>query len=102
MLKLLASKVNLKSKFITNLLFSGEYSNFEKFLPFSFGFGMVYTSVYRCFCIYSVWTRFHSELTFFKEIFCENVCSGNFIDKCFNTFLDYVHFFKEIVSTVEK
>ena len=30
--------------------FSGVYSNFERFLPSVYKFGMAYTLVYRCFC----------------------------------------------------
>ena len=31
--------------------FSGVYSNFERFLPFVYKSGMIYTLFYRCFCI---------------------------------------------------
>ena len=44
--------------------FSGVYSNFERFLPSVYKFGMVYTLAYRCFRICSDWKKFHAELTF--------------------------------------
>ena len=42
--------------------FSGVFSNFERFLPSVYKFGMVYTLVYRYFRICSNWTQFHTEL----------------------------------------
>ena len=82
--------------------FSGVYSNFESFLPSLYKSGMVYTLVYRCFRICSDWKKFHVELTFLKEIFCKNVYSENFIDKCFKKFLDNIHLVKKKVPTVER
>ena len=42
---------------------------FKSFLPSVYKFGMVCTLVYRCLCILSNWTQFHTELTFLKGIF---------------------------------
>ena len=47
--------------------FSGVCSNCESFLPSVYKFGMVYTLVYRCFCICSDWTKFYPELTLFEK-----------------------------------
>ena len=63
---------------------------------------MVYTLVYRCFCISSNWTQFYTELTFLNGIFRKNGYPENFIDKCFKNFLNNVHLVKENVPTVEK
>ena len=49
--------------------FSGVYSNFERFLPSVYKFGMAYTLVYRRFHICSNRTQFHTELIFLKGIF---------------------------------
>ena len=54
-----------KGKFVTTVYrkptFSGVYTHFESFLPTIYKFGMVYTLAYRCFKIYSDWTKFHEE-----------------------------------------
>ena len=78
--------------------FSGVYSNFERFLPSVYKFGMLYTLVYRCLCICSEWKKFHSELTLLKKISCKN----GYPEKCFKKFLDDIHLVKEKVPTVEK
>ena len=82
--------------------FSGAYSNFESFLPSVYKFGIVYTLVYRCFCICSNWTQLHNELIFLKGIFRKNGYPENFIDKCFKKFLNNVHLLNENVPTAEK
>ena len=82
--------------------FSGVYTHFDSFLPSTYKFGMIYTLAYRCFCICSDWTKFHSELTKLKDIFRKNGLPVSFIDKCFKKFLDNVHIIKEKVPTVEK
>ena len=62
---------------------------------------MVYTLVYRCFCIYSNWTQFHTELTFLKELFQKNGYPENFIDKCYKNVLNNIDLVKENVPTVK-
>ena len=62
---------------------------------------MVYTLVYRCFRICSVWTRFHTELTSLKRIFHKSGYPENFIVRCFRTCLDNIHLVKENVPIVE-
>ena len=95
-----------QGKFTTTIYrkptFSGVCSNFKSFLPSVYKFGMVYTLVYRCFCICSNWAQFHTELTFLKGIFQKSGYPGNFIDKCFKFFLNNIHLVKENVPTVEK
>ena len=49
--------------------FSSVYTHFESFFPTICNFGMFYTLVYRCFEICSDWTKFHEELSFFKQAF---------------------------------
>ena len=63
---------------------------------------MVYTLVYRCFCICSNWTQVHTELIFLKGIFQKNGYPKNFIDRCFKKFLNNVHLVKVNVPIVEK
>ena len=88
--------IRKQGKFTTTIYgkptFSGIYSNLESFLPSVNKFGMVYTLVYRCFCICSDWTKFHTELTFLKRIFLKNCYHKNFINKSFKKFLDNIQF----------
>ena len=63
---------------------------------------MVYTLVHRCFRICSDWTKFHAELTLLKKLFRKNGYPENFIDKCFEKFLDNIHLVKEKVPKVER
>ena len=63
---------------------------------------MIYNLVHKCFCIYSDWTQFHTELTLLKEIFRKNGYPENFIDKCSKKFLNNIYFVKENLPTVEK
>ena len=98
--------IRKQGKFTTTIYrkptFSGVYGNFERVLPSVCKFVMVYISVCRCFRICSNWTQFLTELTFLKVIFQKNGYPGNFIDKCFEKFLNNIHLVKENVPTVEK
>ena len=95
-----------RGKFSTTIYrkptFSGVYSNFERFLPSAYKFGMVYTLVYRFFRICENWKKLHSELTFLKNISRKNGYTENFIDQCFKKFLDNIHLVKEKVPRVER
>ena len=72
------------------------------FLLSVYKFGTEYTLVYRCFCICSNWTQFHTDLIFPKGVFQKSGYPKSFIDKCFKKFLNNVHLVKENVPTVEK
>ena len=82
--------------------FSEVYTHFESFLPCTYKFGTVYTLAYRCFRIWSSWTKLHTELVCLKEIFLRNSYPENFINKCFKNFMDNIHVVKETTRTVEK
>ena len=98
--------IRVQGKFTTPVYrkpaFSGVYSNSERFLPSACKFGMVYTLIFRFFLICSKWAQFHTDLTFLKEILCKNDYPENFIEKCFEKFLNNIHLVKESVPTVEK
>ena len=72
-----------KGKFTTTVYqkptFSGIYSSFKSFLPSVYKFGKVHTLVYGCFRICSR----------------KNGCPENFIDKCFEKFLNNINLIKE-------
>ena len=66
-----------QGKFTTTIYhkpnFSDMYSNSESFLPSVYKFGIVHTLVYACFQICSDWTKFPTELTFWKGYFIKMV-----------------------------
>ena len=45
---------------------------------------------------------FHQQLILLREIFQKNGYAENFIEKCFQLFLDRIYILKEKVPTVEK
>ena len=63
---------------------------------------MVYTLVYRCFKIFSDWTKFHEELSFLKQVFLKNGYPLSFIDNCFKAFVDKLFIKRPQLATVEK
>ena len=67
--------------------FSGVYTHFDSFLPSTYKFGTVYTLAYRCFRIYSSWTKLRNELVCLKETFLKNGYHEDFINKCFKKFM---------------
>ena len=82
--------------------FSGFYTHFERFLPATYTFGMVYTLAYRCFWICSDWTKFNEELRFLKGVFLKNGYPSGFIDSCFKKVIDNVLTESPVKLTVEK
>lgn len=46
--------------------FSGVYTHFVNFLPSTYTLGAVYTLAYRCFQIYSNWTKLKTKLVCLK------------------------------------
>ena len=82
--------------------FSGVYTHFDSFLPTTYKFSMIYTSVFKCFLICFNWTNFHNELVFLKDIYLKNGYPVSFIDKCFKTFLDRLYLKRPQVLIAEK
>ena len=95
-----------KGKLVTTVskkpTFSGVYTHFQSFLPTVDKFGVVYTLAYRCFKIYSDWTKFHEELSFLKQVFLKIGSPLSFIDNCFKTFVDKLFITRPQLTTVEK
>ena len=85
-----------------NPTLSGVYTHFDSFLPSTYKFGTVYTLAYRCFRIFSSWTKLHNELVCLKESFLKNGNPEDFINKYFKKFMDNIHVVKETTLTVEK
>ena len=61
----------VKGKLVTTVsgrpTFSGDYTHFDSFLPYTHKFGMLYTLVHRCFTLCSDWSKFLRELMTLKE-----------------------------------
>ena len=53
--------------------------------------GMIHILLYRCFAIYSDWTKFHLELVKLMDLFKSDSYTKNFINDCLKTFLDNKH-----------
>ena len=95
-----------KDKFITSVYrkptFSGIYTHFDSFLPSSKKIGLLHTSLYRCFRICSDWNKFHLELVKLIDVFKNNGYPENFINNCFEVFLDNKCRERKKVITVPK
>ena len=66
---------------------------------------MVYTLVFRCFCIcqnFAVINFYDTELTSLKGLFSKHGYTWSFFDKCFKKFLNNIHLIEKNVQTVEK
>ena len=98
--------IRKKDKFTTSVYrkptFSGIYTHFDSFLPFSNKIGSLHTLLYRCFRICSDWTKFHLELVKLMDIFMNNGDPENFINNCFKVILDNKYRVREKVITVPK
>ena len=60
--------------------FSGVYTHSDRFLPFTYKFGNIYTLTNRCLQICSNWTKSRNELVCPKEILFENGYPEDFIN----------------------
>ena len=100
------SIIRKKDKFTTSVhrkpTFSGIYTHFDSFLPSSNKIGLLHTLLYRCFRICSDWTKFYLELVKLIGIFKNNGYPENFINNCFEIFLDNKYRVREKVRTVPK
>ena len=81
-------------KFVTNAYrketFAGVYTNVSSFIPLEHKFGLVYTSLHRCFCLVSDMSKFHFETEKRKEILLSNKYSNKFIDKYISKFMNKI------------
>ena len=75
--------------------FSGIYTHFDSLLPSSNKIGLLHILLYRCFRITSDWTKFHLELVKLIDVFKNNGYPDNFINNCFEVFLDNKHRVRE-------
>ena len=82
--------------------FSGIYTHFDSFLPFSNKIGLLRTWLYKYFRICSDWTKFHLELVKLIDVFKSNGYPENFINNCFKVFLKNKYRIQEKVKTVPK
>ena len=78
------------------------YTHFRSFLPSTYKIGMIHTSLYRYFWIYSDWTKFHLELVKLMDVFKNNGDPENFINNCFKALLNSKLRTQEKMITVPK
>ena len=69
-------------KFVTSVFrkekFSGVYTNFIRFIPLEYKFGLVHTLLSSCFNSSSDFLKFHHEVDKLKEILSKNVYAQKF------------------------
>ena len=79
-------------KFVTSVFrketFSGVYTNFIRFIPLEYKFGLVHTLLNGCFNLSSDFLKFHDEVDKPKKILSKNVYPQKFINKCIQKFLN--------------
>ena len=93
------SFIHEQCKFTTRIYwkptFSGVYTHFDSFLPNIFKIGMNYALVNRYFWICSNWSMSYSQVRLNKNVLEKQLYSKNFIDICFQLFLNRIHIQKE-------
>ena len=82
--------------------FSGFYTNFKRFIPETYKFGLIKSLLFRCFSLCSDFIKFHHEIDNLKSILYKNSYPRDLIDKCIKEFLDKILTPKPVVSTVPK
>ena len=82
--------------------FSGIYTHFDSLLLSTYKLSMIPTLLYRCFQIWSDWTKFLVDLANLMDVFKSNGYPVNFINNCFKTFLDSKHRIQGKLITVPK
>ena len=70
--------------------FTGLFTNFDSFIPFSFKRGLLYTLLDRYFKICSSFHYFHAEAVKLKTFLLNNGYPEAFIDRCTRTFLQRI------------
>ena len=81
--------------------FTGLFTNFHSFIPFTYKQGLILSLLHRCFNICSSYENFHKELEMLKSIFKTNGFPTHSFDKCASLFLDKT-FTSKPVHTVPK
>ena len=66
--------------------FTGLFTNFHSFIPFSFKKGLILSLLHCFFNICSNYENFHEELETFKKIFWLNGYPTHFFDSCISVF----------------
>ena len=62
--------------------------HFDSFLPSTYKNFIIHALLYRCFRIFSDWTKFHLELVKLMDNFKSNGYAEKIINNCFKEFLD--------------
>ena len=81
---------------------SGEFTNFDSFIPISYKHGLVNTLIFRCFKICSSYEKLHNKIVYLKEIFKRNKYPNGFVDLCIKKFFGKLYITKKIYQTLRK
>ena len=100
--KITGSNNQLFTSVFRKATFSGVFTNFKSFMPFTCKFGLVHTSLHCSFSICFSYEKFHEEIVLLKEVFKNNEYPQFFIDKCIKKYLNKLFVPKRIIHTVDK
>ena len=94
------------NKFVTSVLrkdtFSRVYTNFIRFIPLEYKFGLIHTLVNCCFNLSPGFLKFHHEVYKLKNILSKNAYPQKFIDKCIQKYLNNMFIQRPQIPTVPK
>ena len=71
-------------------------------MPNSYKKGLIYTLLHRAYVLCCNWNKFHTEVSFLKNIFQKNSFPTKFTDRCINIFLNKIFIPKKIITTVPR
>ena len=78
------------------------YSNFSSFIYGQYKIGLIFTLLFRTFSILSDFSRFHTEISYLKDILRKNVFPIKLVDNCIKTFLNKKFLHTPVALSVEK
>ena len=94
------------NKFTTSVYrkptFSGEFTNFESFIPNSYKYALIFTLLHRAFKLCSNFELFHQEIENLKNIFRKNGYPVNFTGVCIKKYLNNLYVKKEYILLAPK
>ena len=83
-------------------IFSGVYSNFNSFKANKYKHGLIFTLLFQIFLIVSVFSKFHEEDNYLKDVLEKNSFPTNLVDKCIKILLNNQFSQKILEHTVPK
>ena len=77
------------------------FTNFDRFLPISYKYGLVNTLIFRYFKICSSYEKLHHEIVYLKEMFKRHIYPNDFLYLCIKKFFDNFYITKKNYQTVD-